>query len=194
MPARGDASVHLAGHSFGGLVARQAVLADADGICSLTLMSSGPGKLTGPAADVLRAIVAPLRDLTGRELAAQVKRLWEMQLKVAARLEGTPQHILEFLERRMLRSNADGLVAAAGILLSCPDRTAALAAAAMPILVIYGEYDDKWETPVQEDVAERLRAQRVCIPGATHSPAVEAPETTASALTSFWNKAEAVIR
>jgi pimeloyl-ACP methyl ester carboxylesterase len=95
----------------------------------------------------------------------------------------------------MLRSNADGLMAMAGILLTCPDRTAELAAAAtMPILVIYGEYDDKWETPVQEDVAERLRAQRVCIPGATHSPAVEAPETTASALTSFWNKAEAVTR
>lgn len=196
MPARGEASVHLLGHSFGGLVARQAVLTDAQAVCSLTLMSSGPGKLTGPAADVLRAIVGPLRELTGPELAAQVKRLWETQLKVTARQEGAPRHILEFLERRMLRSNADGLVATAGILLSCPDRTAALAAAAaaMPILVIYGEYDDKWATPVQEEVAERLGAQRVCIPGATHSPAVEAPETTASALTGFWNGAERLSR
>ena len=197
MPARSDASVHLLGHSFGGLVARETVLTDtyAQGVCSLTLMSSGPGKLTGPAAGVLADVVGPIQGLTGRALAAQVKRLWEMQLKVQARQEGTPQHILEFLERRMLRSNADGLIATARILLTCPDRTAALAAvAAMPILVLYGEYDDKWETPVQEDVAERLLAQRVCIPGATHSPAVEAPETTASALTSFWNKAEAVIR
>ncbi len=191
MPARGDASVHLLGHSFGGLVARETVLADAQAVCSLTLMSSGPGRLTGPAAGTLAAVVGPLQGLTGRELAAQVKRLWETQLKVQARQEGTPRLILDFLERRMLRSNADGLIATAGILLTCPDRTAALAAtAAMPILVIYGEYDDKWETRVQEDVAERLRAQRVCIPGATHSPAVEAPETTASALTSFWNKAE----
>jgi pimeloyl-ACP methyl ester carboxylesterase len=30
----------------------------------------------------------------------------------------------------------------------------------------------------------------VVIPGAAHSPAVEAPETTASALTAFWNDAE----
>jgi pimeloyl-ACP methyl ester carboxylesterase len=43
-------------------------------------------------------------------------------------------------------------------------------------------------------MAARLRAQRVCIPGATHSPAVEAPETTASALNKFWNAAEATHR
>jgi len=30
----------------------------------------------------------------------------------------------------------------------------------------------------------------VCIPGAAHSPAVEAPETTAAMLTAFWNHAE----
>ena len=47
---------------------------------------------------------------------------------------------------------------------------------------------------VGDALAERLRAQRVCIPGATHSPAVEAPETTASALNSFWNAAENVSR
>ena len=39
-------------------------------------------------------------------------------------------------------------------------------------------------------MAERLGAERVCIPGAHHSPAVEAPETTASTLTKFWNRAE----
>jgi pimeloyl-ACP methyl ester carboxylesterase len=95
----------------------------------------------------------------------------------------------------MLGSSPDGLAAMAEELLATPDRTDALAAAArMPILVLYGEYDDKWETPVQEIMAERLRAQRVCIPGASHSPAVDAPETTASALNAFWNKAESVIR
>jgi hypothetical protein len=30
----------------------------------------------------------------------------------------------------------------------------------------------------------------VCIPGAMHSPNVEAPATTASALTTFWDQAE----
>ena len=52
-----------------------------------------------------------------------------------------------------------------------------------PILVLYGENDDAWRPDVQERMARQLRAQRVCIPGAAHSPAVEAPETTASTLT-----------
>ncbi|HEY6274901.1 MAG TPA: alpha/beta hydrolase, partial [Streptosporangiaceae bacterium] len=40
------------------------------------------------------------------------------------------------------------------------------------------------------DMAHRLGASRVCIPGAAHSPPVEAPATTASILTEFWNAAE----
>jgi pimeloyl-ACP methyl ester carboxylesterase len=194
-PPRGEPGVHLLGHSFGGLVARETVLAEPAGILSLTLMSSGPEKLTGPAADVLQAVLAPLRELAGKHLQAEVRRVWDTQLAVQAQAEGTPPHIIDFLQRRMLGSSPDGLAAMAAELLACPDRTDDLASAArVPILVLYGEYDDKWETPVQELMAERLRAQRVCIPGASHSPAVDAPETTASALNAFWNKAESLIR
>jgi pimeloyl-ACP methyl ester carboxylesterase len=187
--------LHLLGHSFGGLVVRETVLAKADGICSLTLMSAGPGQLTGPARAVLAAVLEPLRGFARQQLAVQVRRLWEFQLAAQARAEGTPQDIIDFLGRRMLLSNPDGLVATAEQLLDCPDRTDELAASAqVPILVLYGEYDDKWQTPVQEEMAERLHAERVCIPGATHSPAVEAPETTASALNAFWHAAESVSR
>ena len=191
VPARGEPGVHLLGHSFGGLVARETVLAKSATISSLTLMSSGPGKLTGLAAGVLQAVVTPIRGLTGSRLRTEVKRVWDLQLAPQAQAEGAPPHLVEFLRRRMLGSHPDGLAAMAEQLLDTPDRTAALASSAgAPILVLYGEYDDKWETPVQEKMAERLRAQRVCIPGATHSPAVEAPETTVSALNKFWNAAE----
>jgi pimeloyl-ACP methyl ester carboxylesterase len=121
--------------------------------------------------------------------------LWDLQLSAQAEADGTPPHIIEFLRRRMLGNHPDGLAAMAEQLLDTPDRTAALAATVRaPVLVLYGEYDDKWETPEQEEMAERLRAQRICIPGATHSPAVEAPETTASALNKFWHAAENVSR
>jgi pimeloyl-ACP methyl ester carboxylesterase len=76
-------------------------------------------------------------------------------------------------------------------LLSCPDRTAALTKlGGVPLMVVYGENDDAWEPAAQEDMAAQLGAQRVCIPAAAHSPAVEAPETTASTLTGFWNTVE----
>jgi pimeloyl-ACP methyl ester carboxylesterase len=59
------------------------------------------------------------------------------------------------------------------------------------MLVLYGEDDNSWSPSTQENMARRLGASRVCIPGAAHSPAVEAPATTASALTRFWDAAEA---
>jgi pimeloyl-ACP methyl ester carboxylesterase len=39
-------------------------------------------------------------------------------------------------------------------------------------------------------MAGNLDAECVVVPGAAHSPAVEAPETTAAALVRFWNAAE----
>jgi pimeloyl-ACP methyl ester carboxylesterase len=81
---------------------------------------------------------------------------------------------------------------AARYLLTATDRTLDLARLSqIPMLVLYGENDDAWPPAVQEDMARRLRARRVCIPCAGHSPAVEAPATTARALTTFWEAAEA---
>ena len=79
----------------------------------------------------------------------------------------------------------------ARLLLDFPDRTAELAAAGRPpVLVSYGENDDAWPPDVQDLMAKRLGAERICMPGAAHSPAVEAPETTAAMLTTFWNRTE----
>ena len=52
---------HLVGHSYGGLIGREAVLAATGAeFASFTLMSSGPGALTGPRAKDLRAMLAAL--------------------------------------------------------------------------------------------------------------------------------------
>ena len=99
--------------------------------------------------------------------------------------------MIAFLHRRMMGNSPTGLVAMGRYLLACPDRTAELASlGGPPLLVLYGENDDAWRPAVQERMARRLGAQRVCIPGAGHSPPVEAPETTASTLTTFWRTAE----
>ena len=182
--------VHLLGHSFGGLVAQELLLAQTARIGSLALMSSGPGALTGPRAAVLRAILAELEPSVPSGLRAEVKRLWDTLLEPAAVADGVPTEIVDFLRTRMLRSCPTGLWSMARGLLACPDRTPALAASGAPLLVVYGENDDAWAPSIQNDMAQRLGAERVCIPMAAHSPAMEAPETVASTLTRFWNSVE----
>jgi pimeloyl-ACP methyl ester carboxylesterase len=75
-------------------------------------------------------------------------------------------------------------------LLKAEDRTADLAARSIPAFVLYGEDDNAWPPAQQQDMATRLNAERTCIPGAAHNPNVEAPATTAHALTAFWNATE----
>jgi pimeloyl-ACP methyl ester carboxylesterase len=182
--------VHILGHSFGGLVAREILLSRATRVGSLTLMSSGPGGLTGQRAAALKTFLAELATAP-TQLAGQVKLLWDAHLEPDAVANGVPGPIVEFLRSRMLTSSPTGLRAMAENLLGCPDRTAALAKlGTAPLMVVYGEDDDAWDPAIQEDMAMRLSADRICIPGAAHSPAVEAPETTASTLTQFWNAAE----
>jgi pimeloyl-ACP methyl ester carboxylesterase len=94
----------------------------------------------------------------------------------------------------MFMNSLTGLLGMAHEVLSSVDRVDQLAKviadARVPVLVLYGENDDAWDPQEQALMAERLEARKVVIPGAAHSPAVEAPETTASALTVFWNAAE----
>ena len=189
--------VHLVGHSLGGLIAREVALARTARIVSLTLLGSGPGRITGERAEMLRgmlAIVTGASDghlLPDHRLRATIAQIWDDYLGPQARADGVPEPMIAFLHRRMTSNSPTGLVAMGRYLLACPDRTAELAGlGGPPILVLYGENDDAWRPAVQESMARRLGAQRVCIPGAGHSPPVEAPETTASTLTTFWRTAE----
>jgi pimeloyl-ACP methyl ester carboxylesterase len=177
--------VHLVGHSFGGLAARAAVLTGMPRLASLTLMGSGPAGITGSRAMDLTVLLAAMAQIG-------VQRLWDESLGPQHQADGTPPKIAAFLRTRMLRNSPTGLRVMAEELLSCPDRVDELAHAAhAPLLVVYGEEDDAWDPAVQEEMAKRLNARRVCIPAAAHAPAVEAPDTTASTLTSFWSAAEA---
>ncbi len=190
--------VHLLGHSLGGLIARHAVLRSAAGVASLTLLGSGPGSITGRRHEVLRSMLGLLgadRAADPGRLRSWAQQVWDEHLEPQARAEGVAEHIIGFLRDRHLANCPTALMVMGNYLLSCPDRTAELARnGGPPILVMYGENDDAWPPEVQDRMGRRLRAQRVCIPGAAHSPAIEAPETTASTLTSFWNTAEEASR
>jgi pimeloyl-ACP methyl ester carboxylesterase len=184
-------AVHLVGHSFGGLVVREALLGGARHVGSVTFMSSGPAQLTGPAADELIALLGYLDGESPEVMRNTIEKIWDSVLGPQAVAAGVEPDIVAFLRERMLANSPVGLQVMAKYLLRAPDRTSELAGGLhVPVLVLYGEDDDKWEPTAQEEMAGRVGAERVCIPGAAHSPAVDAPETTASALNRFWHAAE----
>lgn len=184
-------AVHVVGHSFGGLVVREALLGGARHVGSVTFMSSGPAQLTGPAADELIALLGYLDGESPEVMRNTIEKIWDSVLRPQAVAVGVEPDIVAFLRERMLANSPVGLQVMAKYLLRAPDRTSELAGGLhVPVLVLYGEDDDKWEPAAQEEMAGRVGAERVCIPGAAHSPAVDAPETTASALNRFWHAAE----
>jgi pimeloyl-ACP methyl ester carboxylesterase len=126
-----------------------------------------------------------------QDLKDKIAEIWHGVLKPQAIADGVPAPIVSFLGERMLANNPTGMAAMATHLLSATDKTDDLAAREIPAIVLFGEDDNAWPPAVQADMAVRLAARRTCIPAAAHNPNVEAPATTAHALTAFWNAVEA---
>jgi pimeloyl-ACP methyl ester carboxylesterase len=174
---------HLVGHSFGGLVGRAAVLADPAAFRSLTLLGSGPARLTGPRVALLEHL-GPLLDSGGVPL---VQETLEQLAMTDERAMAVPEPTRAFYARRFLGNTAAGLRGMADAMTTEPDRVAELAATGLPVLVAHGEADDAWSPAAQADMARRLGARHEVIPHAIHSPAVENPSRTLEALVTFWS-------
>jgi pimeloyl-ACP methyl ester carboxylesterase len=175
--------VRLLGHSFGGLVARAAVIAEPSAFASLVLLGSGPAEIGGVrrvTMDELEPVLASA-GLPGLYAAMQAAAATDPAFVAP------PPDVAEFLARRFLRGSPEMLLGMAQALRSEPDRVAELAATAVPVLVAYGEDDDAWPPAVQRDMADRLGAPHAVVPGAAHSPAVENPAGTVAVLRSFWS-------
>jgi pimeloyl-ACP methyl ester carboxylesterase len=177
-------SVHLLGHSFGGLVARAAVVAEPTAFASLVLMCSGPAALPGPAAAMIERL-APVLAASG------LAGVYAASLSVYRAQPGyvePPPAMAAFLERRFVTGVPAALAGMGLAVRTEPDRVAELAAVAPPTLVLHGVDDDKWPPALQREMAHQLDAEYVVIPGAAHSPAVENPGPTAAALVDFWRR------
>ena len=104
---RATGAAHLLGHSFGGLVVREAVLGGCSP-ASLTLLSSGPAALPGQRAEELHAFLGYLDGTPADDLGAKIAELWAVALRPQAESAGVPAPILAFLEQRMLANNPTG--------------------------------------------------------------------------------------
>lgn len=171
-----SAPVHLVGHSFGGLVARAAVISSPGVALSLTLLGSGPAGLSGPRVDRMTAL-EPMLDAYGVEAVCDAI--------LAASPVADPE-VAAFLRRRFVTSSVTALRAMGRAVRDEPDRVDELRATGVPVHVACGQGDDAWPPSVQREMASRLGARFEVIPGALHSPAAEAPEETARVLASFW--------
>ncbi len=179
--------VHLVGHSFGGLVAREAVLADPSPWRSLVLMGSGPGAIGGGRAEILH-VVRPILEHGG--LAAVVAAQDALSAADPTRIP-LPARVEQFLRHRMLTGSALALAVMGEALLTAPDRVEDLRARSaqygLPLLVVHGEHDDAWPPHVQKEMAARLGASYAVVEHARHSPAAEQPATTVRELLAFWS-------
>ncbi|WP_035845518.1 alpha/beta fold hydrolase [Kitasatospora azatica] len=188
--------LHLLGHSFGGYVAREAVLAGVNAPAntptalpwsSLTMLSTGPGPIDPAEA----ARTKMLMDALG---SVDLETIWQVMQQLeegSGDPAGKPApQIAEFLHRRWLANLPQALLAMGERLLSEPDRTAELAAVPLPKLAVSGVRDYAWPVEEQSETAARLGARYVRIDGAGHSPNAERPTETAAALTEFWSSVQ----
>ena len=176
--------VHLVGHSFGGLVAREFAIGHPERIGSLVILDSGPAAVPGESAQNAGLLVAAASFMTTADIWLEIRKMED----AAGREQHPDPEIQAFLERRF-RANATSMLVGMGQeILAAPDRVADLAALALPVLVAAGEEDDTWPVEVQREMAGRLGCGFTEIPDAGHSPAAENPELTADILVRFWGQ------
>ncbi|WP_318201532.1 alpha/beta hydrolase [Streptomyces sp. SCL15-4] len=185
--------VHLLGHSLGGQIARAAVLLDPSPFLSLTLMASGPARISASQQQRVKLLQDALAVLGMAEV-------WEtIQAMEPPEETGTPAldaglDDRDDLRRRWLGTKPAQLLATGRQLCTEPDRVAELAALPLPFHVLSGARDDTWPLPLLDDMAVRLGARRTVVEDAEHSPNTDRPLETARALADFWDDSAGTAR
>ena len=173
--------VHLVGHSFGGIVARAAVVKRPDLFASVTLFCSGRAVYdwmnTLPILDPLP---------TGPGARQQVLSTYFPDMNVDEPGVGWA----EFQRIRALDTASENLVGIARILSQLRPDTPALAATGVPVHVLYGDQDEIWPPSWYAEEAADLGARESIIRGGTHSPQLQFPQQWAELASSYWADVE----
>ena len=173
--------VHLVGHSFGGIVARAAVVARPDLFASVTLFCSGRAVYdwmdTLPILDPLPA---------GPGARERILRSYFPDMNFDEPGVGWA----EFQRIRALDTASENLVGIARILSQLRPDTPALAATGVPVHVLYGDQDEIWPPSCYAEEAADLGARESIIRGGTHSPQLQFPQQWAELAGAFWADVE----
>ena len=173
--------VHLVGHSFGGIVARAAVVKRPDLFASVTLFCSGRAVYdwmnTLPILDPLP---------TGPGARQQVLRTYFPEMNFDEPGVGWA----EFQRIRALDTASENLVGIARILSQLRPDTPALAATGVPVHVLYGDQDEIWPPSWYAEEAADLGARESIIRGGAHSAQLQFPRQWAEFASSYWADVE----
>jgi pimeloyl-ACP methyl ester carboxylesterase len=180
----GVGAVAAAGHSSGGYIATALAERRPDLVRSLALVSTGPGPdALLPQPVLLRALLAPpfgpllwsrrSDAMIRKGLNATAARPVDLPDDLIAEVKGTSYRAF----RSLLRQNGAYITER-----SVPERLARLG---VPVLVIFGAADPRWE-PSSAHRYETVPAARIeLLPGVGHLPLLEAPATTGELLLDF---------
>jgi pimeloyl-ACP methyl ester carboxylesterase len=150
--------VLVVGHSFGGLVARRAILAGAP-VAGLTLLCSGPGEIPQGTRRQVLELGDPLLRQHGLDVGWQAQ---ETLNRDNPRWNALPETHRGFLKERFHRNNVAALLGMARGLRTEPDLVADLSrklrSTSTGVLVACGMGDETWPPAVQRDMADRLEA------------------------------------
>ncbi len=171
----------LAGYSMGGRIALHAALALPERVARLVLIGASPGLADPDERARRRDDDEALADEIDRSTIEGFARSWA-QTPVLA---GLPPEVAAAVHADRLRSTPTGLARAlrglgAGALAPLWGRLSELA---MPVTLIVGERDQKFQAIAAQMAAAIPAAQTHVVGGAGHAVHLEAPGLVASALT-----------
>jgi pimeloyl-ACP methyl ester carboxylesterase len=174
----------LVGHSFGGLVAREAVLTDPSVFSTISLLCSGPAAFTDEATlQSLQMLAFGLENLP-------IEQVYDLKLEHDRKAPGyvaPAEDVAAFLRKRFTSNVPTSLAEITRRLTDAEDRTDELAKAGVRTQVLHGATDDGWPLPVQRAMAAGLGVEAEVIPDAGHSPAIDQPAKTARLLVDFFH-------
>lgn len=192
----GEADVDLLGYSQGARVALGVALRNPDFIRRLVLESVNPGLKRGPERAVRKQQDEALAASIEAEGVQSFVAKWEQQPTFEG-IRRLPQEVQDAIRARRLSGTAPGYAGA----LRCmglgvqPNYWLELPMFYVPTLLLTGEKDEKFSLYSRKMTEEMRHVWRRTIPGAGHSPHVEAPEVYAQEVLSFitapyYSKAE----
>ena len=175
----------LLGHSMGGMIAQDFVLADPGRVSRLILMDTCHGPVEGIDADSVAVGMQILRTDGLLALIELLDALGGERTPSEERVRASRPGYIEFGDRKLRTSSPAMYAAMATELVSRPDRLAELATLRVPTQVVVGVEDVNFVGPSRRMAEAIPGAELVVIPDASHCPQFEHPEAWWAAVAPF---------